>query len=92
MKATLLDRRHRREGLDRWRSAFGLGACPHLEEGLSGPAPGCVDTSGQMSGPRGGGGGGEGKGPRLRIPDWKKWWAGTLSYPQTEDRPVPVYW
>ncbi len=52
---------------------------PPLEEGVSGPAQGCVDTSGQMRGQRG---------PRLRIPDWKKLVAGP-KLPLKGDRPVP---
>ncbi len=39
MKATLLDRRHRREALTGGDQP-GLVRAPNLEEGLSGPAPG----------------------------------------------------
>ncbi len=45
------------------------------------PCSRCVDTSGQMCGLRG---------PRLRIPDWKKLVAGTLNYPQTETGPYQI--
>ncbi len=80
MKATLLDRRHRREALTGGDQPWPW-CVPPPGGGSVWPCSRCVDTSGQMRGQRG---------PRLRNPDWKKLVAGTLSYPQTETGPYQI--
>ncbi len=80
MKATLLDRRHRREALTGGDQPWPW-CVPPPGGGSVWPCSRCVDTSGQMRGQRG---------PRLRIPDWKKLVAGTLSYPQMETGPYQI--
>ncbi len=80
MKATLFDRRHRREALTGGDQPWPW-CVPPPGGGSVWPCSRCVDTSGQMRGQRG---------PRLRIPDWKRLVAGTLSYPQTETGPYQI--
>ncbi len=80
MKATLFDRRHRREALTGGDQPWPW-CVPPPGGGSVWPCSRCVDTSVQMRGQRG---------PRLRIPDWKRLVAGTLSYPQTETGPYQI--
>ncbi len=61
--------------------SLGLGACPHLEEGLSGPAPGASTPLDKCMG----------RGDRdFGFQTGKKLVAGTLNYPQTETGPYQI--